>query len=746
MRLNRIRRNGKLYVRLLLGITLSIVMVLLISSSVYYFSFTRILQDKAYESDLSNLRETGQAVAKTTESAQSVAFQIYRNSAIAKVLYYQNPSAFDEQAVMIDISNYLATMPYIQSIYVYNPTEDRFYISAQTGQSGILEQSEVNDAGIMDILGRYQEYKPFTPIPRIIKAANSNAEDIGVYTYLCYDAISSNQQMNSAVVVNISASWINGELESDMIDGSARTLLLDDRDIVRSVGDLKPLQLSEQDFELIQAAPGESNTGYTIASFEGVKSLISRTSSPQYDWHYVRISPYGEIVKEMKSVRVTTLLIASSVLLAGLFLSWLLSRYLYVPINKIESRMADLESERRNSSYTIRQNVLHKLVQIQEFDPQVQLDKLRRADISFDFTKPYLLIYLRIDQFEKLKKHNSKDLLTYKFAIMNIATEVCSKNFSVDSIELEDDSILMLLNVADPAFAESEPLHAMLSEVQAACLEYIHIGISVAVTPITDDPHQLHAMYKQAKEASFHRFFQGRSAVIETESLQFSEGVDYSFPVGKEKRMIDALIAGKTDEAKSLFTEIIGETAPYPIRVVHSAATHMTVALGNMLKEIERNGSLQLGFNAELAVPKIEDFETLEEMTEAYFTFFDLLKSKLVEKRSGKQEDLIRKITHLIETHFNDPNLSLNFVADELNMSSYHISRVYRQQTLTTIVDMINHVRMEKAKELLTTTEYSVSDIAEKTGYTSSSYFHRMFKKIYGVTPSEFRNAHPKKK
>ncbi|MGO4370370.1 helix-turn-helix domain-containing protein, partial [Paenibacillus sp. MCAF20] len=151
-------------------------------------------------------------------------------------------------------------------------------------------------------------------------------------------------------------------------------------------------------------------------------------------------------------------------------------------------------------------------------------------------------------------------------------------------------------------------------------------------------------------------------------------------------------------------------------------------------------------FNAELAVPKIDDFETLEEMTEAYFTFFDLMKSKLVEKRSGKQEDLIRKITHLIETHFTDPNLSLNYVADELNMSSYHISRVYRQQTLTTIVDMINHVRMEKAKELLTTTECSVSDIAEKTGYTSSSYFHRMFKKIYGVTPSEFRNAHPKKK
>lgn len=746
MRLNNtIRKNGKLYVRLLLGITLSIVLVLLISSSMYYIAYTGILQQKTYESDLGNLSQTGQAVAKTTESAQSVAFQIYRNSAIAKILYYRNPSAFDTQAAMIDLGNYLATMPYIQSIYVINPVEDRYYISAQSGQNGIVSGSEIQDASVIDILNNYQDYKPFTPIPRVIKSTGSNPEDMPVYTYLLYDAIGYNQKINSAVIVNISAEWINRELESATSGAGGRTLLVDDRGSVLSVKTLTEMQLSDEEQALIRGEIAKQSSGYTIAGFGGVKSLISHTPSAQYDWHYVRISPYGEIVKEMKSVRVKTIAIASSVLVAGLLLAWLLSRYLYAPINKIESRMEDLESERRNSSYTLRQNVLHKLIQIQEFDPQVQLDKLQRAGISFDFTLPYRLVYLRIDQFERLKRQNPKDLLTYKFAIMNIASEICSTHYRVDSIELEDDSLLMLLNAVNLPAAESEHLPAMLREVQAACLEYIHIGVSAAVTPVTDNPLLLHTMYKQAKEASLHRFFLGRGAVIETDSLPLEEATAYSFPVGKEKRLVDAIVAGKTDDAKALFAEIVSESAAYPIGVVHSAATHMTVALGNMLKEIERNGSLQLGLQGELAVPKIEGFETADEMTAAYYSFFDLVKSRLVEKRSGKQEDLIRKIIHIIETRFTDPNLSLNFVADELGMSSYHISRVFRQQTLTTIVDMINNVRMEKAKELLTASDSSVADIAERTGYTSSSYFHRMFKKMYGVTPSEFRNANARK-
>ncbi|MNN66511.1 Bifunctional transcriptional activator/DNA repair enzyme AdaA [compost metagenome] len=88
-----------------------------------------------------------------------------------------------------------------------------------------------------------------------------------------------------------------------------------------------------------------------------------------------------------------------------------------------------------------------------------------------------------------------------------------------------------------------------------------------------------------------------------------------------------------------------------------------------------------------------------------------------------------------------DPCLSLNQIADELNMSPIYVSRLYKQQTLTTIVDVIMEVRMKEVCRLLVESDLSVSDIAEVTGFTSSSYLHRMFKRNFSLTPIEFRRT-----
>lgn len=737
LRLNKIRLNGEVYVKLLLGITLCIVTSILVSSSIYYFTFTRILQNEAFESDLVNLRQTGKTVAKTTESAQTVAFQIYRNSAISKLLYYSNPNPFDIQAAMLDLNNYLATMPFIHSIYVYNPLSETYYITSRNGQKGVIDESELEDRNMIEILGNYDKYKPFTPIPRTINSNEINNENVSVYTYLCYDAVGFNRKINSAVIVNISASWIDQGLSG----GGETTLFVDDHHRIFSAQDLNQVTLSDSDLDLIEQLIMKQQSGYQVAQFTETKSLITYTAPNQYDWHYVRITPYNEITKKLNSMKSKTLLIACSVMLVGVLLAWLVSRFLYVPINKIENQMKYLESEKRNSSYTLRQNTLRKLVQIHGFNPQIQARKLKNLGISFDYTKPYRLAYLRVDRFDLLHKENPKDVLTYKFAIMNIATEICSRQYTVDSIDLEDDGILMFINTLeeqDSPFAAHEML---LSDIQNACMEYIRIGLTIVLTPVTQNPLELHDMYILAKETSNQRFFTGRGSIIEAVPLKPSS--KYSFPLDKEKRMMEALAGGKMEEAKALFDEIMQETVNYSYQVAHSAATHLTVTLDNRLTEVERNGSMQLGLGTNLMIPRIEHYETLEEMTAAFHDFFDRLKSQLVAKRSGKQEELIRRINDLIETRYDDPNLSLNDVADELKLSSYHISRVYRQQTLSTIVDRINHTRIEKAKELLTSCGLSISSIAERTGYTNTSYFHRIFKKVTGVTPSEYRNANP---
>lgn len=738
MKLNKIRKHGSLYIKILMGITLGIVIVLIVSSSVYYVSFTRILQQKAFESDLSDLKHTGHSLAFTTENAQTVSFQIYRNSTVAKILYYNNPHPFDIQGAILDLNSYLNSMPFIESIYVYNAVQDRYYIVARNGQKGVIEAEELTDNTFVDILGNYRDYEPFAPIPRIMEAADNEKNNTAVYTYLCYDAIRADGKINSAIAVNISADWINQGIALNANDDDDQIYFVDNRDIVRSVQTLATLEPETDAYRSLLALNPSQQADYSVSSFNGVKSLLTFTARDQFGWYYVRVSPYQQIIADVQQVGVTTIQIASIILIAGLLLSWLLSKYLYAPINKIKVRMEDLETEWRNSSYTIRQNSLQKLLQIQGFDPQQQLEKLRRVGIQFDFTQPYHLVFLRIDRFDQLRIQGHRDVLTYKFAIMNISTEICSKHFHVEALDLEEDCLLMFLNAPDKSTIPTDTLPIILKEVQAACEEYLRLGLTIAVTQLSSDPHQLYTLYKQAREASLQRFFAGRGTIIDAQGF---EQKTHNFPVGKEKRLVEALKTGKSDECKLWFDEIMEETRHYPLHIAQLTVKHLTVTLENIIAEIERNGSLQLGFDSELVLPKFEHYETLEELKNDFHQLFDTITSRLSEKRSGKQEEMTRKINEIIEQRYADPALSLNYIADELNMSSYHISRVYRQQNLATIVDVINQVRMEHAKQMLIHSETSIAEIATKTGYTSSSYFHRMFKKLYGVTPAEFRNA-----
>ncbi|MNJ52282.1 Multiple antibiotic resistance protein MarA [compost metagenome] len=88
-----------------------------------------------------------------------------------------------------------------------------------------------------------------------------------------------------------------------------------------------------------------------------------------------------------------------------------------------------------------------------------------------------------------------------------------------------------------------------------------------------------------------------------------------------------------------------------------------------------------------------------------------------------------------------DSSLSLNQIADELNMSPVYVSRLYKQTTMTGITDVILEVRLREVCRLLEQTTLPVTTIAERAGFTSSSYLHRMFKRSFGSTPTDYRRS-----
>ncbi len=103
-------------------------------------------------------------------------------------------------------------------------------------------------------------------------------------------------------------------------------------------------------------------------------------------------------------------------------------------------------------------------------------------------------------------------------------------------------------------------------------------------------------------------------------------------------------------------------------------------------------------------------------------------------------EQLRDRILGYLQENFSDPNLSQSAVADAFGISVYTLSRLFKNQVGLGFSEYITGKRLDSAKEMLLTTRLPVNVIAETVGIPSLSYFSRLFKLNFGVSPAKYRS------
>ncbi len=108
---------------------------------------------------------------------------------------------------------------------------------------------------------------------------------------------------------------------------------------------------------------------------------------------------------------------------------------------------------------------------------------------------------------------------------------------------------------------------------------------------------------------------------------------------------------------------------------------------------------------------------------------------------SDRMEAVIEQISDYIQEHYQEPLLSVGVIADEFHLGLSFLSRNYKEQKGVGILESINRLRLEKAKELIFS-GVSIKDTASAVGFYSTQPLIRIFKQIEHMTPSEYRNQH----
>jgi two-component system response regulator YesN len=111
------------------------------------------------------------------------------------------------------------------------------------------------------------------------------------------------------------------------------------------------------------------------------------------------------------------------------------------------------------------------------------------------------------------------------------------------------------------------------------------------------------------------------------------------------------------------------------------------------------------------------------------------------EVNRGDKSRYVRMAMEYILEHYSEPSISVGTVAQALGISDGHLSHTFKKETDLTLLNYLTRVRIRKAMELLRTCRYKVYEVADLVGYRDIAYFSTTFKKVAGVSPSEYLDA-----
>lgn len=141
----------------------------------------------------------------------------------------------------------------------------------------------------------------------------------------------------------------------------------------------------------------------------------------------------------------------------------------------------------------------------------------------------------------------------------------------------------------------------------------------------------------------------------------------------------------------------------------------------------------------ETKVLNCRQYESMIRLLSIFAEHISLVSNQIVVQRQNDEPPVIAKAREFIaENHEED--ISLGQVAKAVNTSTFHFCKMFKKATGLHFTEYVSRVRTEKARNLLLNPNLRISEIAYQVGFQSLTHFNRVFKKVMGQSPTEFRD------
>ena len=392
-----------------------------------------------------------------------------------------------------------------------------------------------------------------------------------------------------------------------------------------------------------------------------------------------------------------------------------------------QDNLKKLQEQVQENQATLRERLLFKLV-VGAISPTDAIEKGQILGLDL-IARYYLVVILKIALGDRTEQYDHDEYQQVQLVLI----ELVEKNPDVFVLKRDWGDLILIMKGSTAEYLEEER-DLLLDEIkrEVAKTRYqLTIGVGASKKRVADICQSFVDALVNIQNPVSENKAGANQAVERAELLKVDKlAVENYLRYGSKDGF---------DEFFNAYLQPLSETALKSTLIKNYIFVDVILATAKLVNELDGE--------VDKIIPELNSIETIlsnvksvEQLREQAYKILSIALAYRDSRPNGQYKNLIHQAKEYLELHYTNPDLSLNEVAAQANLSASHFSVVFSQETGQTFKEHLTEIRINKAKELLRMTSLRSADIAYQVGYNDPHYFSSVFKKNTGLSPIEFRS------
>ncbi|MBB6730827.1 AraC family transcriptional regulator [Cohnella zeiphila] len=753
-----------LFARTLLSFTILVMIIIVTTTLIFSNLYSKTLYGQLSREQVKGLETLSENVDNLFKEIDQIYLNLEINTDIDFFLSSRTNDDLTNNKARIQIRNIRQINPYIHSIFVYNSVIGQSIVEGEPGfdAAGFLKHDESFRRSVNDTRAIYLTRLVKTDAsPSFLTDKTANYVISMEYTNR---NVSGEQQ---TVIINLD----DDLLVRDFLSKSGDQLLFaDENGTLIAHSDVTRIGSSVKNTPSFGAVlRSAADSGDVIDDEASHQSLVTFVKNRTTGWYILSSTPYRSLVAPIQDKRNGLLAVCFSILIFCLIATFLISKKLYHPVQRLTElfkrsefhaggspvsdialisqvysetldHMRSLEDRNRDSLQLMRENWLRRSLAAAETDEPIAASVTEEYKLRIDFERLRLCVF-KIDGYARL---DSPNMTLYESVLFKSVTELLGQEFRYEALRMPKGEVALFINESEGPEDGFDHLRSKLAGVKDSIAATLGITVSIGISDPIDGWGECPEAYEQANQMLQQRFVLGYNQLIYRQYVEEHLSRSLDLPADIEEKLVAAIKRNHPEgfaEALNRMTDVLGG---YVYADAIRAFFQLLLACITQMNQVISDENRRMGMQFGKLNLIFTEMETLGQARDWLRQRFEDYRSSLESLSRLKDNKLYRKIEeamHYIQENFADSSLSVESLAETAGYTPNYFSKLFKEMTGINSGEYIRKVRMAKAKELLAREEYKVSDVAEMCGYVNSSHFYSAFKRDVGMTPAAYRES-----